>query len=200
MNHCLKFVALDYTMQDIEPFENWQYLYSSEEDELSPFYGREYSHFEFTNTIYNYYIHPLWDDFGSRTIYMKILMVDYDSGYMIIEFIGEWNDAIENDIMTLKREVIDNFLKNGIRKFILITENVLNFHSSDDSYYEEWFEDVNDVNGWIVILNMPEATQHDFIKARLNNYTELINYSQWRTMKPDLLFNQIDNILLRRLD
>lgn len=187
-------------MQDIEPFENWQHLYTSEEDELSPFYGREYSQFEFTNTIYNYYIHPLWDYFGSRTIYMKVLMADYEAGYVIIELIGEWNDAIENDIMTLKREVIDIFLRNGIRKFIIITENVLNFHSSDDSYYEEWFEDVNDVNGWIVILNMPEATQHDYIKARLNNYTELINYSQWRTLKPDLLFNQIDNILLRRLD
>ena len=187
-------------MQDIDPFENWQYLYSSEEDERSPFFGREYSQFEFTNTIYNYYIHPLWDDFGSRTLYLKVLMADYDSGYMIVELIGEWNDAIENDIMTLKREVIDNFLKNGIRKFILIAENVLNFHSSDDSYYEEWYEDVSDVNGWIVILNMPEASQHDFIKARLNNYTELINYSQWRTLKPDLLFNQVDNMLLRSLD
>jgi hypothetical protein len=187
-------------MQDIEPFENWQYLYSSEDDERSPFYGREYSQFEFINTIYNYYIHPLWDDFGSRTLYLKVLMADYDAKYMIIELLGEWNDAIENDIMTLKREVIDDFIRQGISKFILITENVLNFHSSDDSYYEEWFEDIAEGDGWIVSLNMPEATQHDFVKARLNNYIELINFVPWRTMKPDVIFNQIDNILLRRLN
>ncbi|HXS57336.1 MAG TPA: hypothetical protein VN726_14495 [Hanamia sp.] len=187
-------------MQDIEPFENWQYLYSSEDDERSPFYGREYSQFEFINTIYNYYIHPLWDDFGSRTLYLKVLMADYDAKYMIIELLGEWNDAIENDIMTLKREVIDDFIRQGISKFILITENVLNFHSSDDSYYEEWFEDIAEEDGWIVSLNMPEATQHDFVKGRLNNYIELINFVPWRTMKPDVIFNQIDNILLRRLN
>ncbi|HEY9343254.1 MAG TPA: hypothetical protein VIQ23_16850 [Hanamia sp.] len=187
-------------MHDIEPYDNWQYLYSSEEDERSPFYGREYSQFEFVNTIYNYYIHPLWDEFGSVTLYLKVLMADYEAKYVIMELIGEWNDAIENDIMRLKREVIDEFIRQGISKFILITENVLNFHSSDDSYYEEWFEDVVDENGWIVFLNMPAATQHDFIRARLNNYIGLIDLVQWRTMKPDVLFNQLDNFLLRRID
>lgn len=187
-------------MQDIEPYENWQYLYASEDDEQSPFYGRDYSQFEFVNTIYNYYIHPLWDEFGSYTLYLKILMADYESGYVIMELIGEWNDAIENDIMTLKREVIDPLQTLGIHKFILIVENVLNFHSSDDSYYEEWFEDVNEKNGWVTILNMPEATQHDFRRARLDNYAPLLNVPNWRTMKPDLLFQQIDNFFLRRLD
>lgn len=187
-------------MHDIEPYDNWQYLYSSEEDERSPFYGREYSQFEFVNTIYNYYIHPLWDEFGSVTLYLKVLMADYESKYVIIELIGEWNDAIENDIMRLKREVIDEFIRQGISKFILIAENVLNFHSSDDSYYEEWFEEVIDENGWIVFLNMPLATQHDFIRARLNNYIGLIDLVQWRTMKPDVLFNQLDNFLFKRLD
>ena len=187
-------------MQDIEPYDNWLHLYSSEEDAHSPFYGREYSQFEFINTIYNYYIHPLWDEFGSRTLYLKVLMVDYDENYLIMELIGEWNDAIENDIMTLKRDVIDEFMHAGITKFILITENVLNFHSSDDSYYEEWSEDVKEKGGWIVFMNMPEATQHDFMGTHLNNYVELINFVQWRTMKPELLFNQIDNVLFRRLE
>jgi hypothetical protein len=186
-------------MQNIEPYDNWQYLYTSENDERSPFYGREYSEFAFTQTVYNYYIHPLWDEFGSATLYLKVLMADYQEKYAIIELIGEWNDAIENDIMTLKRDVIDEFERQGITKFILITENVLNFHSSDDSYYEEWFEDVNEEGGWIVALNMPEQTQHDFKKARLNNYIELLAFVPWRTMKPDVLFNQIDNILLRRI-
>lgn len=186
-------------MQDIEPFENWQYLYLSEEDDRSPFYGREYSQFEFIHTIYNYYIHPQWDEFGSRTLYMKVLMADYDLHYVILELIGEWNDAIENDIMTLKREVIDPFLREGITKFLLITENVLNFHSSDDSYYEEWFEEVTDEGGWIIFLNMPSATRHDFLKSRLNYFVELAEYPQWRTVKPDLLFLKYDNIMQRRL-
>ncbi len=187
-------------MQNIEPYGNWQYLYTSEDDLNSPFYGREYSEFPFTKTIYNYYIHPFWDEFGSATLYMKVLMADYQEQYAIIELIGEWNDAIENDIMTLKRDVIDDFMRQGIKKFILIAENVLNFHSSDDSYYEEWYDDVTDKDGWVVCLNMPEATQHDFRKARLNKYVELFNFPQWRTMKPDIVYNQIDNILLRRLN
>lgn len=187
-------------MQNIEPYHNWQYLYISEDDERSPFYGREYSEFAFTQTIYNYYIHPQWDEFGSSTLYLKVLMADYQEQYVIIELIGEWNDAIENDIMRLKRDVIDEFRLQGIIKFILIAENVLNFHSSDDSYYEEWYEDSIDSGGWVVCLNMPEQTQHDFKKARLNNYIELIYFPQWRTMKPDLLFSEIDNVLMRRLD
>jgi len=186
-------------MHDIEPFYNWRHIYTSEEDEQSPFYGRSYSEFEFTQTIYNYYIHPQWDDFGSRTLYLKVLMADYAEKYAVIELIGEWNDAIENDIMELKREVMEKFMLEGIFKFILIAENVLNFHSSDKEYYEEWYEEVTDENGWIVILNMPEATQHDFKKAKLNRYIELYELDNWRTYKPFHLFKKIDNELTARL-
>src|SRR5438270_1407444 len=126
-------------MHDIEPFYNWRHIYVSEEDERSPFYGRDYSEFEYSNTIYNYYIHPQWDDFGSQTLYMKVLFADYEQKYAIIEFIGEWNDAINNDIMFLKREIVENMMGFGINKFILIGENVMNFQASDDCYYEEWF-------------------------------------------------------------
>jgi hypothetical protein len=31
---------------------------------------------------------------GSETLYLKILYADYEAGYVVIEFIGEWNDAI----------------------------------------------------------------------------------------------------------
>jgi len=187
-------------MHDIEPFYNWRHIYVSEEDERSPFYGREYSEFEFTQTIYNYYIHPQWDEFGSRTLYMKVLMADYEEKYVVIELIGEWNDAIENDIMTLRRDVTDQFFLNGITKFILIAENVLNFHSSDKEYYQEWFEEVTDETGWIVCLNMPEQTQHDFRKAKLNYYIELVEMENWRIYKPFHLFKKIDGEILKRLE
>ena len=179
-------------MQDIEPFYNWRHLYTAEEDKLSPFYGRTYSEFEYSQTLYNYYIHPQWDDFGSRTLYMKLLFTDYDMSYAIIELLGEWNDAIENDIMTLRRDITDHLYTRGITKFILISENVLNFHSSDDSYYEEWREQLQDDQGWVVILNMPEQSKYDFRRARLTNYIEFLDLPQWRTLKPEIIFQLID--------
>jgi hypothetical protein len=153
-----------FVMHEIEPFYNWRHLYTAEEDPRSPFFGRTYSEFEYSQVLYNYYIHPQWDEFGSRTLYMKILYADYELQFVIIELIGEWNDAIENDIMTLKRDVTDKLFAEGITKFILITENVLNFHSSDREYYQEWFDEVTDEGGWIVALNMPEPAQYDFRK------------------------------------
>ncbi|MGZ5254940.1 MAG: hypothetical protein ACXWV4_11390 [Flavitalea sp.] len=187
-------------MHDIEPFYNWRHIYTSEEDERSPFFGRQYSEFEFTQTIYNFYIHPQWDDFDSRTLYLKVLQADYEEHYMVIELIGEWNDAIENDIMYLKREVIDKFIAEGITKFILVAENVLNFHSGDRDYYIEWFEEVTDQEGWVVCLNMPDQTQHDFRKAKLNRYIELMELPEWRIFKPIHLFRKIDEQILKRLE
>ena len=186
-------------MQDIEPFDTWRHLYTAEDDRLSPFYGRMYSEFEYSQTLYNYYIHPQWDDFGSRTLYMKILFADYEQGYVIIELLGEWNDAIENDIMTMRRDITDKLFARGISKFVLIAENVLNFHSSDDSYYEEWNEQLEDDRGWVTVLNMPDQSKYDFIRARLQHYVELMDVPQWRTNKPELLFQLIETEMLRRL-
>lgn len=187
-------------MHDIEPFFNWRHLYTAEEDERSPFYGRTYSEFEFSQTVYNYYIHPQWDEFGSRTLYLKILYADYEQQFVIIELLGEWNDALENDIMTLKRDVIDKLFQQGITKYILIGENVLNFHSGDKDYYQEWFEEVTDENGWMVLLNLAEAAQYDFKKRKLNHYIELMEIPNWRTYKPEHLFKRIDDEISRRLD
>lgn len=184
-------------MHEIEPFYNWRHLYTAEEDENSPFYGKEYSEFEFSNTVYNYYIHPQWDEFGSRTLYLKILFVDYELNYAIIELIGEWNDAVENDIMQLKRSVIDPLIAKDIYKFILITENVLNFHSSDAEYYEEWYEDIKDNGGWIVLLDTPSPTESEMKKARLHRYLHFMEIDNWRTFQPLHFFQLIDNRLLR---
>lgn len=179
-------------MHNIEPFYNWRHLYIAEEDEQSPFYGREYSEFEFTDAIYNYLIHPQWDTFGCKNLYLKIIFVDYEQQFAIIEMIGEWNDAIENDIMILKREIIDRLALQGISKYILVAENVLNFHSGDIDYYEEWYEEVSDHDGWIVCLNLPAFAQHDFKKAHLTKYILLMEISQWRTYLPQHLLSLIE--------
>ncbi len=187
-------------MQDIEPFYSWRNLYDASADERSPFFGREYSEFSYSNTIYNYYIHPQWDDFGSPTLYLKILYADYDRAFAIIEFIGEWNDAINNDSMFLKRDVVEILIENGIRKFILIGENVLNFHASDDCYYEEWYQEVED--GWIVALNFRDHILSEFSKNNIDYYLAFggeFDQMNWRTYLPVQLFEKIENSITRRL-
>ena len=76
---------------------------------------------------------------------------------------------------------------------------MLNFHSSDDSYYEEWREQLEDTGGWVVIIDMPAQSQYDFKQARLTNYVELVDFPQWRTLKPDIIYQQIDDMMIKRL-
>lgn len=187
-------------MQDIEPFYNWRELYIAADDELSPFHGNEYSEFEYSNTVYNYYIHPQWDTFGSNTLYLKVLYADYDRGFSVIEFIGEWNDALYNDVMFLKREVIEPMMGNGISRFILIGENVLNFHGSDDCYYEEWYQEVED--GWITAINFRPHVLKEMERFNLDYY--LISGGEldelnWRLFNPLELLNRVESVITRRI-
>ena len=189
-------------MHEIEPYYNWRDIYVSEDDKFSPFYGSEYSEFEYTNTIYNFFIHPQWDAFGSPTLYLKVLFADYDHHFVIIELIGEWNDAINNDIMFLKREVIDLFISHGITKFVLIGENVLNFHESDDCYYEEWYEDISDKGGWIALINFREHVLDEMRRVRLHHYMmfgDNFNDINWRIVKPFHFHHLIENRMMPQL-
>ena len=188
-------------MHTIEPYFAWRNLYIASEDYRSPFFEREYSEFEFTNRIYNFLIHPQWDDFGSPNLFIKILYADYNKGAAIIEMIGEWNDCIDNDIMTLKLDIIEGLMQEGIDKFILIGENVLNFHSSDDCYYEEWFDELED--GWIVLTNFHDHVLDEFTDAGLDNfliYGGDIDTIDWRTYTPSQLIKLIDKKVQARFD
>lgn len=188
-------------MHTIEPHYNWRHLYTAEDDVRSPFFGREYSEFEFTHAIYDHLIHPQWDEFGSSSLFMKILYTDYAKGYTIIELFGEWNDCLHNDIMFLKRDIADHLINEGVDKFILIGENVLNFHYSDDSYYEEWFEDVSETDGWIAVLNFREHILHEFSEANADSYFMLdgrLNEISWRALKPGGLFKRVREAVERR--
>lgn len=188
-------------MHTIEPHYNWRHLYTAEEDVRSPFYGREYNEFEFTHAIYDHLIHPQWDDFGSSSLFMKILYADYLHGYAIIELFGEWNDCLHNDIMFLKRDIADHLMGEGINKFILIGENVLNFHYSDDSYYEEWFDDVTETDGWIAVLNFREHVLHEFSAVDADSYFLFdgrLNEISWRALNPKGLFKKVNELVERR--
>lgn len=188
-------------MHYIEPYFNWKNLYTAEEDERSPFFGREYSEIYFTDSIYDHYIHPQWDNIGSTTLFLKILFVDYEDRFAIIELMGEWNDTLHNDIMILKRDLMDSLIDEGINKFVIVGENVLNFHSSDDSYYEEWFDDIED--GWIAFVNFRDHVLRDFSSAGIDQFIVMggvLNDFAWGTYRPLQLFQKVEQMVSRRFD
>jgi len=187
-------------MHTILPYEGWLSFYDPSEDERSPFYGKQYDFSRYEQTIYNYYIDPAWDFFGSETLYMKLLYCNYHEQLAIIELMGEWNDALHNDIMHLKRNIIDHLLRQGIRFFILIGENVLNFHGSDDAYYEEWFDDLEE--GWVCALNFRLHVYQEWEKYGIDyyiHYGQSLTLAQWRTLEPLQLFEVVKEILSRRI-
>ncbi len=187
-------------MHDIEPYFSWKSYYDAAEDERSPFFQRRYNEFEFTHAVYNYCIHPQWDEMGSATLYVKVLYAGYDKGFAVIELMGEWNDCLYNDIMFLKHNVIEPMMEEGINKFVLIGENVLNFHASDDDYYQEWFEEVED--GWIAAINFRDYVQQEFKDANIDYYIAFggqFDTFNWRTLSPNRLFDLISNIIMKRL-
>jgi hypothetical protein len=187
-------------MHQIEPFYRWEKYYQATADRRSPFYGQEYNTQEYTNNIYGYYIHPYWDYIGSETLYVKLLFVDESRQIAIIEFIGEWNDTLYNDVMFLKNNVIDALTYRGIIKFILIGENVFNFHGSDDCYYEEWFEEVSD--GWIVGINFRKFVLEEWKKYNIDYYINFggeLDVVEWRTLTPMQLFQRVEDTIQKRL-
>ncbi|MFY0689971.1 MAG: hypothetical protein JXQ90_22560 [Cyclobacteriaceae bacterium] len=187
-------------MHLIEPFYRWLPLYDASLDERSPFYGKEYNYDLYSEHIYGYYIDPGWDFMGSETLYIKLLFVDYDNGLAIIELIGEWNDAINNDIMQFKRNILEHMMGEGINKFIVIGENILNFHGSDDCYYEEWFDEV--IEGWVAFVGFRDFVLSEMQQYNLDSYMNMggnLNISNWRTMSPSQFFLKVNEMIVRRI-
>jgi hypothetical protein len=185
-------------MHDIEPYYKWRDHYIASEDSKSPFYGQTYNEFQYTQKIYNYFIHPQWDAMGSNTLYLKVLFTDYSEGFAIIELIGEWNDCINNDIMYFKREVIDRMVNQKVTKYIIMCDHVLNYHSDDDCYYEEWYDDVKDDDGWICFVNLRDHVLDEMNSIRLQNYVnfgEDFNDIEWRQHKPKAIYHSFNDII-----
>jgi hypothetical protein len=133
---------------------------------------------------------------------MKVIYVDYTDGFAVIELMGEWNDLLHNDIMTLKRGVIELMIGEGITKYILICENLLNFHADLDSddYYDEWQDELED--GWIAALNLHDHVLTEMSKFGIDRYLVMggtLNDISWRTRHPKELFEKIDELVMRRL-
>ncbi len=129
-------------------------------------------------------------------MYAKILFVDYNETIAVIELIGEWNDLLHNDIMFLKRELIDKLVFQGIHKFILLCDNVLNFHGDDDSYYEEWWEDVKEEGGWIAFLNLRDHIVNEMQRISAQyyvNFGENFNEINWQLFLPKVLIKNVES-------
>lgn len=190
-------------MHTIEPYYNWRGFYIASEDIQSPFYERIYSEFEFTDSIYNYCIHPQWDNIGSPTLFIKILYTDYDHGISIIELFGEWNDVIQNDVMLFKRNIIEPLMENGVNKFVLIGENLLNFHGNDEDYYEEWFEEVEESEGWNAFVNLRPHVKDELKDYDLDYYFLMggeLEEFDWRTATPSQFISRIERYIQNRLN
>jgi len=185
-------------MHDIEPFFGWRELYVANEDYDSPFYKRVYNEFMYENHIYNYRIHPQWDPIGSSTLYAKILYVDYIDNFAMIEFIGEWNDCLYNDIMFARQNMINHIVKKGINKFVFFCDNVLNFHGSDDSYYEDLYEEISEEGGWMAMVNIFQHVEDEMKKTQLQyfvNFGDHLCDINWRVKKPKLAFKEIETLI-----
>lgn len=190
-------------MQDIKPFHRWEDHYLPYQDTKSPFFGKQ----KLTpKIIYNFVLNPLWEDFGSNTLYLKILYADYDQQFAFIELIGEWNDALYNDIMYLKRNVIEKMIDEGICKFILICENVLNFHGSEEDYYEEWAEECRDAalteGGWICLINTFDHVAAELEATKLQfslHYGRYFNGVNWRMRPPQYVFEAISALIYNQI-
>ncbi len=185
-------------MHDVEPFYAWRKYYDPYRDRFLPFFGHKPDYSRYTHDIYGYYIHPEWDFIGSETLYVKVLFVDYVGGLAIIELLGEWNDTLHNDVMFLKRRLADPLIDQGVNKFVLIGENVLNFHGSDDCYYEEWAQDIED-EGWICALNFRPFVQLEQARYNLLQWINHLELIAWRTRKPQALMSEIESQIPRLL-
>jgi hypothetical protein len=187
-------------MHNIEPFHNWAGIYNAATDNRSPFYGRVYSETMCRNVIYDHYIHPQWDEFGSQTLYLKILFADYENRFAVIELMGEWNDILYNDVMFLYRDVIETLLNEGIIHFILIGENVLDFHSDTDDYFAEWFDNIEE--GWIIGINFRQHVIDEFSRANIDQYVAFYGHFDelhWRNLQPDQLFMLLNGLITKQL-
>jgi hypothetical protein len=170
-------------------------------DPRSPFYGYDNSEVFFTDTIYDHVIHPQWDNFGAETLFIKQLYTDYEEGYTILEFMGEWNDVLHNDIMNLKRDVLEPMMLEGIMHFILIGENLLNFHADMSDYYEEWFDEVEE--GWIALINFRDHVLREISDYSLDQYLIFggdLDDFDWQRLAPKKMFAQVKNVVERRLN
>lgn len=183
-------------LRHIEPFYGWLHYYSHEKDQRSPFHEVEHNLFEFDRSVNHIPAHPLWDDFGSESLLVKILFADYQKHYAILELFGEWNDLYDNDFKLLAENCLSILIEEGINQIILICENVFHGYFESDDYYDALQEELED--GWMVAIRLREELQNEMIDFGINQYffwSPLLDEAPWRTIKPPVLYKLVSSRL-----
>lgn len=181
-------------LHHIEPFFGWLGLYSHEKDERSPFHNVEHNQFYFDRSINRIPAHPLWDDFGSESLLAKILYADYTQGFAIVELFGEWNDIYDNDFKLLAENCLTYLIDFGIKRFILICENVFHIYLESDDYYQALIEELED--GWISVIRTRRHIWEEMCSYGIADYfyrSQDIDKIAWRKLKPAQLFGLIES-------
>ena len=104
------------------------------------------------------------------------------------------------EVFYLRNGDIPQYLRDGVVDIAIIGENVLNFHYSDDCYYEEWADETYD--GWIAAVNFQEHVLREMSTIGIDQYLLWggdLNDLPWRTFKPQDLMLKIESIFNRRL-
>ena len=102
--------------------------------------------------------------------------------------------------MYLYRNVIELLIDKGIKYFILIGENILNFHADTNDYYEEWSNNIGD--GWIIGINFRSFVISEFSEVNIDYFIAFsgeFNDVQWRKIMPDQLFEKLTLTFNNRL-
>lgn len=181
-------------MHTIEPFYGWLHLYSQDQDANNPFHETVHSEFFYDRQIYEYLAHPQWDTIESESLLVKILYADYETGYAIIELIGEWNDLYEHDFRLLCVNCLTYLADAGVSRFILISENVFNVYLQDDDYYAAMTEELED--GWICLFRARPHVLDEFQRYGLGAYLYWnmeFDAVVWRKMMPWNMYRLIQN-------
>jgi hypothetical protein len=77
---------------------------------------------------------------------------------------------------------------------------VLNFHGDDDCYYEEWWEEIIEEDGWISMLNLHMHVEDEMNNVQLDSYLyfgEMFDEVEWRKLTPIGLYLKIQDIIER---
>ena len=78
---------------------------------------------------------------------------------------------------------------------------MLNFHASDDCYYEEWFQEVED--GWQAGIKFRANVILEFKNGNIDYYINFggeLDDMSWRSSKPIQMFKKVEEQLSRRLN
>lgn len=103
--------------------------------------------------------------------------------------------------MFLKRYFADRLISNEINKFILLCDNVLNFHGSDNCYYEEWWDDIKDDDGWICLVNTLDHVLDEMESSQVHHYCDCgedFMEINWRKKNPRHTFAELTQIRLQK--